>query len=202
MALEGVGSPELVIFANQRRLPSTVAQVLSVRHEEQPLRLEFVDRHYDFDRWIPRSFDVFHDRPQEVYVGGTVSDTATSTTASVNRGMGMMIWPPNTSDISLDFSYAYRYADLSDATDEWPGVTEEVADLVVDRAFLYCLTSNIQNDPQRAREVRVDLRIDLATAKSNDRSDPNRRRVAHGFGSSSATSHANTRWNTAQIPSP
>jgi hypothetical protein len=195
-----VTSGTIKLFANEARLASTVGKVLSARHEETPIRLAEVERHIAFDSLVPRDFDSFQANPDLVYVGSTVTDTAASGTGT--QGMGMMIWPPQSARVVIHYSYQYAHAALSAATDTFAGVPNHVSDLIVDRAFLSCLTSNIQNDPERAIQVRRDFLVDLERAKSHKRRQPNRRRVLVPFGERGRRLHPNIRWTTREISAP
>ncbi len=192
-------SPTLKIFSNSQALPATVRRVVSVRHLERPLQLEFVERHIDFDRMLPRQTDSFRD-PEVAYVGSTVTNTQETGQSLVKR-VGMMVWPPPSDKTELEYSFVRRHPTLTNATDELEGVPPHIEDLVVDRAHLYCLTSSIQNDIERAREVRADFRADMKNAMEEDEPALRRRlprapRIRHRFGDPWR------RWDSRQIPAP
>lgn len=191
----------LKLFANERRLPSTVRQVLSVRYEERPLDLVFVERHIHLDSIVPRDFDSFQD-PTTVYVGGIVTDTYDSDVAtSGTAGMGMTIWPPPDAAKELKYSYVYTPPAMADATDTLEGVPETVTDLVVDNALEMCFLSNIENDPDRAILARRFNEIDAKKAQRAMRADPNRRRIPRPK-SSGFSDVPRRRWNTQEVPTP
>jgi hypothetical protein len=161
-----ITNPTVKIFSTEQMLPATVKKVLSVRHQERPLRLEFVEKHLDFDAVVPRQFDTFRD-PEVAYVGANLTDTYTTGGDVVTRP-GIMIWPPPAAKTSLQYSYTYLHPALTSDTDSYRGVPESVQDLIVDRSFLYCLTSSIKNDPARAKEVRGDYRLEFAREVQQD----------------------------------
>lgn len=197
---DAITDPTVKLFANEQQCPTTVGRMLSIRHQERPLKLEFVERHLDFDASIPRQFDVFRD-PEVVYAGGTVMNTFDSTGSSEDPQPGIMIWPPPAAATPLTYSYIYKHAALTSDTDTYAGVPEAITDLIVDRAFLYCLTSSLRNDPKRASQVRSDFQRDEARERREDR-PALRRRIPRLFGSPSGIRNPWANWNSQSIESP
>lgn len=189
--------PDLYFFQNEALLPTTVRRVLSVRHQERPLQLDFVERHVAFDRAVPRQFDRTG-QPEWVYVGGSVTSTYDTDQATAGTtGIGMMVWPLPNERTKLDYSYVYRHPELVNATDTLAGVPDRIVDLIVDRAWLYMLTSNAESDPALANQVRADWDAEYAEAKRQMRTDPLRRRIPHrGFRRSPWAE-----WDQQEIPS-
>lgn len=188
------------IYSHEAALPATQRRVLSVRHQETPLRLEFVDRYDSFDRAVPRVADQTSDRPEVAYVGGLVTGSAQTTAAQVS-GLGFMIWPVPLSAVTIDYTYVYRFADLSADADEWTGVPSEHIRLVESMAFEKALDNNIEDDPERAARIRVkneNVRFRLVNA---DERAPVRR-VTPEIGKGRAGAGTNSRWNSQVVPSP
>lgn len=197
-----VPSASIKLFANEKRLPATVRHVLSVRHEETPVRLVEVERDLEYDSFLPRDFDAFQPIPDVVYTGGTVTDTYnTDYYESGETGMGMMIWPPPSERVVLHYSYVYRHPKMSAATDTLIGVPDSIISLIVDRSFYYCLTSNVEADKDRAAEVRRQLNTDMGISVLADRPAVNRRRIMRPVCAGSGV-HPNARWSSREVPSP
>ncbi len=160
------------------------------------MQLQFVEKHLDFDASIPRQFDSFRD-PEIVYVGANITDTYETGGSSVTR-QGMLIWPPPAAKTSLRYSYTYLHEALADDTASYNGVPESVQDLIVDRAFLYCLTSSIKNDPTRAKDVRADYRLEFAREILQDQPSF-RRLIPRMSGSSRRLRSPWARWDKQEV---
>ena len=196
-------------YGNEVVLPTTVKDVLSVRHEEEPIRLEFVNRSNQFDRWVPRSTDSFSTRPHLVEVGGTI--TSTSRTATVAwttisaeaavTGTGVMIWPIPSADVQLEYSYRVQHADLTTATSAWSGVPAGVIRMIEWRAYQGALDSGIQNDPEAALRAEKQVEKRRLRAQMNQSRQPNRRRVPTEFGYGGGGS-SRRRWSSQSIAAP
>jgi len=192
--VDGVGDSAAVFawetYVNEVVLPSTVKDVLSVRNEEEPVRLEFVEREMQFDQWVPRTTDSRGDRPEVVMVGGTITSTArTSSTAwdSISNanavtGIGCTIWPIPNADVHLGYSYRVQHADLSLATDEWPGVPNDIIHAIEWLAYQFALDSGMQNDPEAAKRAERQVEKRIARALNKQSRQPNRRRIPRAFG--------------------
>jgi hypothetical protein len=199
-------------YANEIVLPDTVKDVLSVRHEEEPIRLEFIDREMDFDRYVPRSTDSFSSVPDVVHVGGTITSTARlesnvlfpwtdiSVEAAVT-GPGVMIWPPSDSDLHLQYSYRVQHADLAAATDEWVGVPDNIIHAIEWLAYQFALDSGIQNDPEAAKRAERQVEKRIARARNKQSRQPNRRRVPRSHGATPSGS-SRRRWESQIITAP
>lgn len=169
------GAASLKIFASEYILPSTVRDVLSVRHEEGEIALHFLDKSTELDPALPNPNLDSSDQPEAVYVGSTVRNT-TLDGADPSYGLGMMVHPIPSENVVIHYSYRYRHPDLTAATSEIENVPAHVEDLIVDAAVARAQMSGVANDPTLAalnvREVR--RRADEAVKMT--RPDPGRRR--------------------------
>lgn len=189
------------LFSPDMVLPTTVRKVLSVRDEEQPLQLVFSERDLMWDREEPRILDS-DGLPQVVMVGGTGTNTYNADTETAgDTGMVMSIRPPPETQTPIYYSYVYSHPAMTVATDTLSGVPDRIVSLIVDKAFYYCLTGNIEADPVRAPQVMKQYRIDLELAGREDRVTPNRRRILRPVGSYLGR-HPNSRWAGREVPSP
>lgn len=190
-----------ILYATDRLLPSTVRKVLSVRDEERPWQLFFTEDEIIVDRMNPRPDDAQGDSCC-IIVGGTATASYDSDTDSAgSTGMRMRITSVPTSDVMLYYTYVYRHAAMSNATDTLTAVPDNVISLIVDQAFYYCLSSNIEADPVRAKTLEKQIRIDVEIAGRDDRKAPNRRRVMRPVGAHPGR-HPNSRWIAREVPSP
>lgn len=189
------------VYSDEIVLPSTVRRVLSVRHEETPIRLEFVQRNLIADSYQPRSYDRTQSQPELVMVGGGGTTTYTGEATTATSGTLMRIWPPPSEAIILNYSYMREHAALSETTDSLLGVPETVIDLITQKAFYYGLISNLENDPRRADLVRRDYELDLVRVYAAYRPDPYRRNVPSMHGSSRLR-NPYRRWPSTTVPSP
>lgn len=265
------------LFAAEAVLPADVSQVLSVYDENQPLRLEEVNRDFTFDGRVPRIQDAFG-TPEVVYVGGVASSTIAdrvlfpdsgtadqtmgavgptgftdtdhagsawttdqfvgngcevltgddagekasisangglnigvspnfavtpttgdtyqiiqSTSVAAVTGITLFIWPIPSDVRMLRYSYAQRLGELALATDTWDAVPDHVSDLIVRRAFAFALSSNIESNPELARQVIAEYAVDLERAIRKDRVQPSERRVVRDVFDVTEV-HPNARW--------
>jgi len=196
-------------YANELVLPTTVKDVLSVRHEDNPIDLVFVDREAQFDKWVPRSTDHFSTTPEVVAVGGTITSTARSDAGvwtgieaeAAVTGPGCMVWPIPSADVHLEYSYRVQHADLSTATGAWSGVPQDIIHAIEWKAFQLAQLSGIQNNPEGARESEREVEKRVIRAMGKQSRQPNRRRRRSAFG---ASGHSNPRrrWATQTISAP
>jgi len=177
------GNPAVTLYTNEIALPSTVARVLSIRNEDEPIRFETVDSFDDFDRMFPNHSERFSDRPEVVAVGGNVVPTnLNASEASTSTGIGVYVYPPPDTDVLLRYSYVRRIADLEEDTDELVGVPQEVQDLILSVAFVDALMGNIEDDPVRGRTLYAQNELAYADLVAADRKDVGRRMVPKPFG--------------------
>jgi hypothetical protein len=142
------------VYVVDYQLPATVRDILSVRHEENELKLEFVDKTFTFDSMEPAAHLVTDNQPQIIYVGGSVKATVTSGTATT--ALGIMVWPVATEKYVLSYSYRYLHPELSAAADvlDAPSV---IVDLIVDKATAKAYRSAVFNDPEMAQQIELDV---------------------------------------------
>lgn len=159
-------------FFNEYLLTDTVAKVLSVRHEEQPIRLMEVGPHAAFDELMPRPHDI-DGEPEVVMVGGLSTSTSVTGTTAAQR-LRLMVWPIPDEDYLLKFSYKERVSELTTTTSTLVAPAEFVDD-VIDRAEALSNMTQRFNAPELAQ---VQFRNATMTAERkwvNSVLDPNRR---------------------------
>ncbi len=199
----------LTTYGNEVVLPTNVKDVLSVRNEEDPIRLEFIDRNIHFDRYVPRAIDSFSNTPEVVTVGGTITSTARTSEASWTTisdeaavtGTGCMVWPIPSEDLHLDYSFRIQHSDLSANTDVWEGVPDNINRIIELRAFQSALESGIQNDPDLARSIERQVEKRTLRALMKQSRQPNRRRVPSTFGYQGGY-NSRRRWSSQTISAP
>lgn len=187
------------LYAHEIALPDTVRQVLSVQHQETPLQLHFVDRSYTLNAVSPRMTDVFVDQPTDVYVGGLVLGVSQDATVTATAGLGLMIWPPPISELTIHYDYIYRFADLANDADTWTGVPSEVVKQIEWVAFEKALDSNVEDDPVRGARIRVKLEASLQRLKDVDGRMLHKRYVTRELGSRARGRVVNARWQNQEI---
>jgi hypothetical protein len=198
------GTNAWTTFANEHVLPSTVKQVLSARHEEQPLTIEFVDKDLEYDQMLPRPFDYFTSTPEIMYVGMTVTSTEMDAsfpdndTVAAVTGMGAAVWPIPNADVRLNYSYRVQHADLAADTDAWDGVPNNIIRLIEWKAYQFACQTGIEDDQKRAILAEREVERRLARALGNDGAQPNRRRVPTTFGAY-RVSNPRRRWASQTI---
>ncbi len=193
-------------YANELVLPDTVKEILSIRNEEQPIPLVFVDRETQFDQWVPRSIDSFAVTPEIAMVGGTITSTARTSTIdwttiddeAAVTGAGLTIWSIPSSDLHLQYSYRIQHADISEDTDSFEGVPTNVVRLIEWLAYQKALDSGIQNDPEAARRAERQVEKRLMRAQAQQSRQPNRRRIPTAFGSA-GRGNQRRRWSSQTI---
>jgi hypothetical protein len=205
-------APTWTTYANELVLPTTVKDVLSVRNEEEPLHLVFVDRDMQFDQCVPRPVDRFGSLPEVVIVGGTITSTArpdptleglpawtTISPEAAVTGVGCMVWPIPNADVHLNYSYRVQHADLSAATDEWAGVPANIIHAIEWQAYRFVLDSGIQNDPRAAARAEREVERRVARALTKQSRQPNRRRIPTSFRSPHRYGSSRRRWASQTI---
>jgi hypothetical protein len=192
---------DFTLYAHEMVLPTSVKQVLSVRNEEEPVRIEPVEKHIEFDTLVPRVTDTFHDRPYVVYVGGTLETTSLNSVGKVYQ-MGVMVWPPPDSGLTLKYSYVRRADTLSDETDVLQGVPDDIVDIIEWVAFQKALMGNMEDDPKRGTTLLTQNEYRIKQAQARDRPAVLRRRYMLPFGSGRSVGHPNARWETREISAP
>lgn len=176
-AFTGTGGSGLngFVYVCDYQLPSTVKDVLSVRHEEDEIQVALIDKTLTFDRIMPAPHDTQTDSPEIVYVGGSVESTTasggTSTTAP-----GLMVWPVPTTAYLLSYSYRYRHPQLS-ATTDTHDAPYAIVDCIVDKAVAKAYRSAVSNDPEMAVQIELDVARRLARLSQLSSPAPQRRTI-------------------------
>ena len=140
-------------FVAEYILPSTVRDVLSVRHEEQPVRLVFSDKQVEFDHIFPKPHEHFSSEPQEVIVGGNWHKTQNAATFDADTaewGLVARIHPVPDTKTVLFYDYIYRIPEFttSDAATTFRQVPDHFWNLSVDLAYAKTLQTAVGNDVQ------------------------------------------------------
>lgn len=193
------GTQDFTIYSNEARFPNTVSHIISIKNEEDvPIAFDTIPAFADFDRLFPQEALQFQEFPNEVAVGGQVVPTALGV-GSVTAGIGIRFYPPNSSDLVLQYTYVRRPETLSDDTDSLTGVPDEIQDLIVQVAFETANRGNIEDDPDKADRLEISNERLFRELVDADRRDIGRRRVLQPFGVSRA--HHPDAW-IRSIPSP
>lgn len=207
-----IGTADWLLYTHEAALPDTVSRVLSVRDEEQRDYLIFQHQMLDIDRMFPSPIEATGN-PYFAVFGGTIRNTGTSGVETAGtHGVRLAIYPPYTESFAIAtltrvryrriyYRYSYRFANLSAATDSLRGVPDEISELIVRRAFIDCLMSNVQMDPQRGVPMYLHLERDLQLAQARDIRDPLRRMVPRPFGHG-LQRNTRRRWASQQVPNP
>ncbi len=191
------------LYTHEFILPDTVRQVFAVRDQEGQSDLSFVDRNSEMGNLLIRPLASSTDRPELASVGGSYTTTALTAGNVGTEGMGLMIWPPPSADVMLQYDYNFRHANLITATDTWTRVPREHIALVEWMAFRNALDSNVEDDVQRAQ--RIDQKIARWKARliKSDTNTPNQRFIPPEIGRRGGSSrHPNSRFGTTVVPNP
>lgn len=162
------------IFVIDYQLPTTVRDVLSVRHEDDDIKVSFADRTETFDRYIPSAHLEDSDSPDLVIVGGSVE--ATVTTGTPTTKLGLMVWPIPTVAYVLSYSYRYLHPGHSATTDTLDA-PDFIADLIVDKACALAYRSAVANDPEMADSLESDIARRFQRHLTHNSPQPQRRRI-------------------------
>jgi hypothetical protein len=191
------------MYAHEYALPDTVRVVTSTRSQEGDLQLSFIDRDFTMDAISPRRTESFAEYPTHVFVGGLVTGTSQDTsTVTAQSGLGFTIWPPCENEVAINYSYVYRFADLSSDTDTWTGVPSEVVKVIEKQAFALCLMNNVEDDPKKAQAQMVQNEFALSRLKAADGRMLHKRYVPREIGIPSRLRNPRSRWQTQVIPEP
>jgi len=160
-------------FFSEYLLPDSVGKVLSVRHEDQPLRMLEVQPHHTWDELNPRPHDYESADPEVVGIGGSsVATAVTGTTA--NKRLRFMVWPIPTTRTLLYYVYKERVDDLTATTSTLVAPLEFVDD-VIDRAEALSNMTQRFNDPQLAQIQFRNAALNAERKYLNATLDPARR---------------------------
>jgi hypothetical protein len=147
------GAADYRTFVAEYALPDTVQKVLSVRHQETPMRLIEVPPHATFDEVVPRPHDVVSADPEFVAIGGMMTPTTTS--AVLAPKLRLILWPVPSTALVLHYSYYARPAAMAAATDRLE-IPDEVLDVVLDHAFARSNMTAVGNDASMGRAGMVE----------------------------------------------
>lgn len=164
------------VYVVDYQLPATVRDVLSVRHEEDEIAVQFVDRTSTFDQYIPTAHLESSDSPDLVIVGGSVTSTFETSVGAATTALGLMVWPIPTVAYLLSYSYRYLHPDLTAVGDVVDAPKAHV-DLIVDKAMAKAYRSAVANDPDMAEMIEADVARRFARLRGVDSPQPQRRMV-------------------------
>jgi hypothetical protein len=164
------------VYVVDYQLPTTVRDVLSVRHEEDEIAIQFVDRTTTFDQLIPSAHLDEQDSPDLVIVGGSVTSTFETASGSATTRLGLMVWPVPTVAYMLSYSYRYLHPDLSAETDVIDA-PNPVVDLLIDKAMAKAYRSAVANDPELADRIESDVARRFQRLLLQNSAQPQRRMV-------------------------
>jgi hypothetical protein len=166
------------VFFSEYLLPNTVSKVISVTHQNEPVRLLEAPPYSRFDELIPRPHDNEGANPDVVMIGGQgVATYNADSNAVASKRYRLMLWPIPTTATLLHYSYKERLAELT-ATDDLLVVPTEFADDVIDRAEALSNLTQRWNDPALAQMQMANSRITAERKWVNATQDPSRR---HGL---------------------
>jgi len=162
-------------FPSHTNGDSQVRQLLSMTHQERPLRLIEIDKNFHFDRLVTRLHDSIGSDPEVVYYGRPIysTDSSVSTPTRALRS-GCIIWPIPTSSARLDYTYRYRHTRLEATTDTLEGVPENVVNAIVELAYGFSLNTKFGNDPKLADRVIAAATTRVQRLHDADRRTPHR----------------------------
>jgi hypothetical protein len=169
------------LFASEYQFPyhsnndTQVRALLSMTHQERPLRLEEVDKNFRFDSLIGRYHDSIGSDPEVVYYGKPVYDTVAFGGTPVLRP-GFMVWPIPSASERLDYTYRYAHPPLEAVTDTMAEVPETVIRLISDLAYGFSLNTKFGNDPGMASKVIPMALTRIERLKDSDKKTPFRRK--------------------------
>lgn len=127
---------------------SVVRELLSMRHQEEEIRLESVYK----DRWLDGRVvrphdDISADFPHYCYLTDVKDTSSDLVTPSNTWAPGFGLWPVPEGRVALTYTYVQRRAPLSATTDTMDGVPEEVLNTITQIAFGRSMQSMFGNDP-------------------------------------------------------
>jgi hypothetical protein len=181
-----------MVYVVDYQLPATVRDVLSVRHEETEIAVQFVDKTASFDRLIPSAHLDEQDSPDLVIVGGSVTSTFETGVGSATTATGLMVWPVPTVAYVLSYSYRYLHPDLSAETDVLD-VPPVLIDLLVDKAMGKAYRSAVANDPDMAERIEADVARRFQRLMIQNSPQPEARRVLQSHDANTGPSQFGSR---------
>lgn len=174
-----------MIYVVDYQLPSTVRDVLSVRHEQDEVKLGFIDKQR-FDEIEPAAHLVTSDSPDMVTVGGSVTSTIT-TGGTATTALGLTVWPVPSVAYVLHYAYRYLHPAVSAVTDLIDAPNAHV-DLIIDKALAKAYRSGIKNDPQMADTIEADVARRFSRLLSQNSPQPQRRMMLRSHDSAGSSS--------------
>lgn len=202
------GTLSWTTYSNEHILPTTVRRVLSVRHEDQPLKLQFIDREIDYDRMEPRPVDTVQDTSSLVMVGGSSENTSSEyygvspglyPPAAATNGIVMMIDVVPEYRLYLDYTYVYRHAEMASDDDTLAHVPDVVVSIIESVALQKAYESEIKPDPQLASLLAVRNNSRIVRAWSQMHPQPLARNPAREYGAVPMQGY-HSRWDSQTIP--
>ena len=174
---------DITILTYELRLDDTVLDVLSVRHQERDVGLEFIPRNKSWDGVFTRPTSSLSDTPDVAYIGSTITPTYT-TGGTANPGRGIAVYPVPETSYRLDYSYVYSHPVLTSDSDTLANVPRKVVDRIVNVAVAKLYLSHVSNDPRMGTEIMDREMSAISRIQSRDRPDRARRRSLQShFGS-------------------
>ena len=152
------------IYRDEYDLDATVRQVLSAWTNNGPLTLEFVSNVAELERYFPG--DVTIGEPKVLAI------TRSDTDGFIWKGK---LWPAPEKREIIHYHAKWRLPDLVAYSDSW-SIEPELETMIVDRATMKAVQTPIQNDPDLAQVLGMDLRRRATEWKAEyTPADPNRR---------------------------
>ena len=159
-------------------LPNDAAKIISVRHQDEPLRLLEIEPYTPFDEVFPRPHDYEDGNPEVVMIGGQAEATYDAgSSATANKRSRLMVWPVPTTTTMLNYSYKERIAEMS-ATTDVVDAPREFFDDVVNHAEALSNMTQRWNDPALALQQLSSSSRAAERKFRNSTMDPSRR---HGL---------------------
>jgi len=168
---------------NEYVLPVTVRKVLSIRHQESPLRLEEMNRSQVYDRIVQRPHETISDQPLIAIIGGK-SRTLYSTDSTYLEGQvnnqtwtSMLVYPTPDTSIVLHYSYMVARPDLTNVSD-FLGADRSIETLLVKLAFARCMQDAVGDfNPEAGMALEQRVLREVSALHTSDQRDPGRHRV-------------------------
>lgn len=181
-----IGGATATVFWPEYRFPtlsngdSAVRDLLSMRHQEEEIRVEAVAKDRWFDgRIVQPHEDLSADFPWYCYLTD-VQDTSSDVSTPTNTwAAGFGLWPVPANRVALTYTYIQRRVPLSAVADTMDGVPEEVLNTIVEVAFGRSMQSMFGNDPALGDRVLVGAfaRLENIHRMQKDRSPRSNRGV-------------------------
>ena len=166
------------VFSAEYLLPTTVRSVLSVRHQEQDLKLDLIDPSLGFDQLFPRPLDEINDEISWVGIGGQADETVRlGAFGDDSTRTRMVVHPIPESDLVLHYRYVYLHPDLSSTSDTLDDVPPSVQNEIVNEAVGHYLLSPLGGDAEAGQALLRERAASTNRKADAARPDPFRRRT-------------------------